>query len=47
MAKVGYTQASSTLYQHQSVLRTVMDTLGLPNPPAAAATAPSMSELLK
>jgi acid phosphatase len=47
MAKVGYTQASSTLYQHQSMLRTVMDTLGLSNPPAAAATAPSMSEFLK
>jgi acid phosphatase len=47
VAKVGYTQASSTLYQHQSMLRTVMDTLGLPNPPAAAATAPSMSEFLK
>jgi acid phosphatase len=47
MAKVGYTQTSSTLYQHQSMLRTAMDTLGLPNPPAAAATAPSMSEFLK
>ncbi len=46
-AKVGFTQASSTLYQHQSMLRTVMDTLGLPNPPAAAAAAPSMSEFLK
>jgi acid phosphatase len=47
MAAAGYTQASSTLYQHQSMLRTVMDTLGLSNPPAAAATAPSMSEFLK
>jgi len=44
IAKVGYTQTSSTLYQHQSMLRTVMDLLGLPNPPGAAATAPSMWE---
>jgi acid phosphatase len=44
IAKVGYTQTSSTLYQHQSTLRTVMDVLGLPNPPGAAATAPPMSE---
>ena len=43
-AKVGYTQTSSTVYQHQSMLRTVMDRLGLPNPPGAAAGAPSMSE---
>jgi phosphatidylinositol-3-phosphatase len=42
--KVGYTQTSTTLYQHQSMLRTVMDVLGLPNPPGAAATAPPMSE---
>ena len=46
-AKVDYSQTSTTLYQHQSMLRTVMDTLGLTNPPAAAATAPSMSEFLK
>lgn len=43
-AKSGYKQASSTLYQHQSMLRSVMEELSLPNPPAAAATAPSMSE---
>jgi hypothetical protein len=42
--KTGYTQTSTTLYQHQSMLRTVMDVLGLPNAPAAAATAPPMSE---
>jgi phosphatidylinositol-3-phosphatase len=42
--RAGYTQTSSTLYQHQSMLRTVMDLLQLPNPPGAAATAPSMSE---
>jgi len=43
-AKTGYKQTSSTLYQHQSMLRSIMEDLGLPNPPAAAATAPSMSE---
>jgi hypothetical protein len=46
-AKVGYSQISSTLYQHQSMLRTVMEMLGLPNPPGAAANAPSMSEFLQ
>ncbi len=44
LAKTGYTQASTTLYQHQSMLRSIMQLLGLPNPPGAAATAPSMSE---
>ena len=43
-AKSGYTQASSTLYQHESMLHTVMNELGLSNPPGAAAAAPSMSE---
>jgi acid phosphatase len=47
VAKIGYTQTSSTLYQHESMLRTVMDELGLPNPPGAAAAAPSMSEFLQ
>ncbi len=47
VAKVGFTQASSTLYQQQSMLLTVMNTLGLPNPPGAAASAPSMSEFLQ
>jgi hypothetical protein len=47
LAKTGYTQTSTTLYQHQSMLRTLMDELGLSNPPAAAATAPSMSEFLQ
>jgi acid phosphatase len=42
--KVGFTQTSSTVYQHQSMLRTVMEALRLPNPPGAAAMAPSMSE---
>jgi acid phosphatase len=45
--KPGYTQTSTTLYQHQSMLRTVMEILGLSNPPAAAATAPSMSEFFQ
>jgi phosphatidylinositol-3-phosphatase len=44
IVKVGYTQTSTTLYQHQSMLRTVMDLLSLPNPPGAAAAAPPMSE---
>jgi acid phosphatase len=42
--KAGYTQTSTTLYQHESMLHTVMDALGLPNPPGAAASAPSMTE---
>jgi acid phosphatase len=46
LAKPGYTQTSGTLYQHQSMLRTVMEVLGLQNPPGAAASAPSMSEFL-
>jgi acid phosphatase len=41
---VGYTQTSATIYQHQSMLRTMMEALSLTNPPGAAATAPSMSE---
>jgi acid phosphatase len=41
---VGYTQQSATIYQHQSMLRTMMEALSLTNPPGAAATAPSMSE---
>lgn len=40
----GYTQASSTVYQHESLLRTIMEALQLANPPAAAATAPDMAE---
>lgn len=43
-AKSGYTQASSTVYQHESMLHTIMSELGLSNPPGAAANAPSMSE---
>jgi hypothetical protein len=42
--RAGYTQQSTIVYQHQSMLRTFMDALGLPNRPGAAATAPSMAE---
>ena len=42
--KAGFTQTSGTVYQHQSMLRTVMELLQLPNPPGAAATAPLMTE---
>ena len=42
--KVGYRQTSATVYQHQSMLRTEMELVGLSSPPAAAATAPVMSE---
>jgi acid phosphatase len=41
---VGYTQTSAIVYQHQSMLRTMMEALSLTNPPGDAATAPSMSE---
>lgn len=44
MVKSGYVQSSSTIYQHQSMLRTVMEVLGLSNPPGLAAAAPDMSE---
>ena len=44
LAKVGYRQNSSTLYQHQSMLATWMAALDLPNPPGQAANAPVMSE---
>jgi phosphatidylinositol-3-phosphatase len=40
----GYKQKSTTIYQHQSMLRTMMEALELKDPPADAATAPSMSE---
>jgi hypothetical protein len=41
-AKQGF--QSSTLYQHQSLLRTVDEALGVTTHPGAAATAPNMSE---
>ncbi|HUN83707.1 MAG TPA: alkaline phosphatase family protein [Terracidiphilus sp.] len=40
----GFRQQSGTVYQHQSMLLTVMQALGLTNPPGAAANAPSMGE---
>jgi phosphatidylinositol-3-phosphatase len=45
--KADYKQTSSTVYQHQSMLRTEMELLGLSSPPAAAATAPVMSEFFR
>jgi acid phosphatase len=47
VAKTGYAQSSSTLYQHQNMLSTLMGELGLPNPPGEAAGAPVMSEFLQ
>jgi hypothetical protein len=42
--KVGYQQSSSTVYQHESMLATIMEALGLNNSPGLAANAPSMGE---
>lgn len=42
--KQDYRQASSTIYQHESMLLTIMDALGLSNPPGLAANAPPMGE---
>lgn len=42
--QVGYTQKSKTMYQHESMLATVMAALGLTNPPGSAAAAPTMGE---
>jgi phosphatidylinositol-3-phosphatase len=42
--KAGFTQTSTTVFQHESMLRTIMEALGLPNPPGAAANAPIMAE---
>lgn len=47
IVKAGYKQTSSTLYQHQSMLRTEMELLGLSSPPGAAVTAPVMSEFFR
>jgi len=44
IVKVGYMQTSTTVYQHESMLRTIMEGLGLADPPGAAASAPSLSE---
>jgi hypothetical protein len=42
--KVGYKQSSSTIYQHESMLATIMEALSLSNSPGLAANAPSMGE---
>jgi phosphatidylinositol-3-phosphatase len=42
--KVGYRQTTSTIYQHESMLSTMMAALGLANPPGLAANAPTMGE---
>lgn len=44
MVTAGYRQSSNTVYQHQSLLATEMELLGLSNPPGAAAGAPLMNE---
>lgn len=45
--KAGYTQQSTTIYQHQSMLRTVLQALGLTDTLGAASTAPSMAEFFE
>jgi phosphatidylinositol-3-phosphatase len=47
VVKSGYQQTTSTVYQHPSMLREIMQLLNLPNPPGAAASAPSMNEFFK
>lgn len=44
IVKSGYQETSGILYQHQSMLLTIMQLLGLPNPLGAAANAPGMGE---
>jgi acid phosphatase len=45
MAKAGY--QSTTLYQHESTLRLMMEGLGVTDLPGAAANAPEMTEFFK
>ena len=45
LAKPGY--QSTTLYQHESTLRLMMEGLGVTDLPGAAATAPDMTEFFK
>ena len=45
LAKAGY--QSTTLYQHESTLRLMMEGLGVTDLPGAAATAPQMTEFFK
>jgi acid phosphatase len=42
--KAGYQQTTTTVYQHESMLLTVMDALGLSDAPGAAANASPMGE---
>jgi acid phosphatase len=42
--KADFKQTSTTIFQHESMLRTVIEALGLSNPPGAAANAPTMAE---
>jgi hypothetical protein len=45
LATPGY--QSTTLYQHESTLRLMMEGLGVTDLPGAAATAPDMAEFFK
>jgi phosphatidylinositol-3-phosphatase len=47
LVKVGYRQSSTMLYQHQSMLATMMAALDLSNPPGDAGSAPLMSEFFR
>jgi phosphatidylinositol-3-phosphatase len=47
IVKTGYRQASTTVYQHQSMLREIMQLLNLPWPCGAAGSAPSMNEFFR
>jgi phosphoesterase family protein/glycosyl hydrolase family 12 len=42
--KAGYQQGSTTVYQHESTLRLIMEKAGLTSFPGSAATAPDMTE---
>lgn len=45
--RAGYQQTSATVYQHESILRTTMELLGLTSPMGAAASAPDMAEFFQ
>jgi acid phosphatase len=45
LAKAGY--QSTTIYQHESTLRLMLEGLGVTDLPGAAATAPEMTEFFK
>ena len=44
IVKAGYTQTTKNAYQHQNMLRTVMEVLSLSNPPGGRSPATDMSE---